>query len=56
MADLGRLCAAGVRVTIRGDQAAIGKLTAPGLQASDRITLQVDGSYPVLGGRSRERC
>ena len=56
VADLGRLCAAGVRVTIRGDQAAIGKLTAPGLQASDRITLQVDGSYPVLGGRSRERC
>ncbi len=48
LADLGRLCDAGVPVTIRGDQAALGNLRAPGLLASDRAMVQVDGSHRAL--------
>jgi hypothetical protein len=35
LAGLGQLCDAGVPVTIRGDQAALGELRAAGLLASD---------------------
>jgi len=45
VAGLGRLCDTGVPVTIRGDQAALGKLKAPGLLASDQVLLQVGGSH-----------
>jgi hypothetical protein len=40
-----RLRDAGVPVIIRGDQAALGELTARGLVAGDRAILQVDGSH-----------
>jgi len=49
VADLGRMCDAGVPVTIRGDPAALGKLRAPGLLASHRVTVQVDGQQAILG-------
>lgn len=50
LAGLGRLCEAGVDVTIRGDQAAIGELTASGQLAGEHAILQVDGSHPVACG------
>jgi hypothetical protein len=41
--DLGRLCAAGVDVTIRGDQAAVGELAACGQLAGEHAIFEVDG-------------
>ena len=47
LAGLGRLCEAGVDVTIRGDQAAIGELAASGQLAGEHAIFQVDGSQRV---------
>ncbi len=43
LADLGRLCAAGVDVTIRGDQAALNELAACGQLVGEHAILEVDG-------------
>lgn len=45
LAGLGQLHDAGVPVTIRGDQAALGELRAAGLLTSGRAILQVNGSH-----------
>jgi hypothetical protein len=45
LAGLGQLYDAGVPVTVRGDQAALGEMRAAGLLASDHAILQVDGSH-----------
>ena len=50
MAGLGRLCDAGVPVTIRGTPAALGKVKAPGLLASGRVMLQVAGPDQARAG------
>ena len=50
LAGLRRLCNAGVDVTIRGDQAAIGELAASGQLAGEPAILQADGSHGVVCG------